>query len=359
MNLNDVIFNVGNTPYISKSNGSFIYNLIINEKLTNILELGIAHGTATCYMAAALQEMGCGSVTSVDLLETRNAFKPSVEELLKKTGLSNIVTVKRMQTGYTWFLHDEIVRNTEQNLCNQIYDLCIIDGPKNWTIDGAAFFLVDKLLKKNGWIVFDDYNWRYADADLTRTSTDGITHRSLSTEEKDTPQIRDVFELLVKQHPNYGNFMVLNDEWAIAQKTMPNSPIEDMDIKNSSLKLDEINSLYQKSEGYHITYAISQLVAEGIKEVIVYGAGSEILIMLDKLHVKDITVVAIVDKDKRKIGKYIQEVPIISMNEATKCNCNNYILNSTSYQDEMRNTILDAYNTDCNLLNIMPRYNDL
>ena len=65
------------------------------------------------------------------------------------TSLSNFATVKRMQTGYTWFLHDEIVKNTKDNICNKVYDLCIIDGPKNWTIDGAAFFFVDKLLKKN------------------------------------------------------------------------------------------------------------------------------------------------------------------------------------------------------------------
>lgn len=360
MKLNEVILNVGNIPFISKSHGSFIYNLILKEKLTNVLELGIAHGTATCYMAAAIEELNEGSITSVDLLDTIDNFKPSAESQLTRMGLSDLVTVKRMQTGYTWFLHDEIIKNTKQNTCTPIYDLCIIDGPKNWTIDGAAFFLADKLLKNNGWIIFDDYNWKYADADLTRTSTDGITHRSLSEDERETPQIKAVFELLVKQHPNYKNFMVLNNEWAIAQKVVPSALSFDQVInKDTTLKQDEIYALYQKSESYHITFAIHQLLSKSVNEVFVYGAGSEILTMLDALRDNDIKVLAIVDKDKNKIGKKILNIPIISINEATKSKCYSYILNSMSYQDEMRKTILSVYKANSKKLNIIPQYNNL
>jgi predicted O-methyltransferase YrrM len=221
MRFEEISAMVGSVPFISKDNGRFLYDLILKERLTSILELGIAHGTATCYMAAALQELGEGSITSVDLIEVKDQFKPSVEEQLVKTGLSKFATVIRMQTGYTWFLHNEIANNTKDNICNEVYDLCVIDGPKNWTIDGAAFFFVDKLLKKNGYIVFDDYSWTYANANRRRDSTDGITHRSLSKDEQEIPHIREVFELLVKQHPHYGNLMILEKtDWVIAQKTM-------------------------------------------------------------------------------------------------------------------------------------------
>lgn len=210
---------VGGVPFISTNNSKFLYDFILKNKLINILELGIAHGTATCYMAAALDELGEGSITAVDLIEVRDYFQPSAEDQLDKTGLSKFANVIRMQTGYTWFLHDEILKNTKHNVCNEVYDLCIIDGPKNWTIDGATFFMVDKLLKKNGWIIFDDYNWTYASADSRRDSTDGITHRSLSTEEQVIPHIREIFELLVKQHPHYGELLILRqDDWALAKK---------------------------------------------------------------------------------------------------------------------------------------------
>ncbi len=212
---------VGKVPFISTENAEFLYNLICREKLKRILELGIAHGTATCYMAAALDELREGLITAVDLIEPMDVYNPSAEEQLRTTGLSKYAQVVRMQTGYTWFLHDEILKNTENDHCNEIYDLCIIDGPKNWTIDGAAFFYVDKLLKKNGWIIFDDYNWTYAKADEKRKATDGITHHSLSEDERQTPHVREIFELLVKQHPNYSNLLMFKEQgWAIAQKVV-------------------------------------------------------------------------------------------------------------------------------------------
>ncbi len=205
-------------PYISADNARVLYDHIIQNGLKNCLELGFAHGAASCYMAAALDEID-GQLTSVDLLEAREWQKPSIEDLLRQCGLSHRVTVVREQTGYNWFLHDEIKRRTSSGVCSPHYDFCVIDGPKNWTIDGCAFFLVDKLLKHYGWIVFDDYNWTYARVDKRKNVTDGITHRSLSPAELKTPHIREVFELLVKQHPDYGQFIIHGlQDWAWAQK---------------------------------------------------------------------------------------------------------------------------------------------
>ena len=243
MEFKDIDEKVGHVPFISNKNAEYLYNLILKEGLTNILELGIAHGTATCYMAAALQELGSGTITAVDLLKTKDHFKPSAEEQLEKTGLSEYVEIARMQTGYTWFLHDEILRNTKDGYCQEIYDLCIIDGPKNWTIDGAAFFMADKLLKNNGWIIFDDYNWTYASR--SGSKTDGITHRELSEPELKTPHVREIFELLVKQHSNYGNFYLLKDcDWAVAQKTRSKNKTYNI-VYNLSTK-DIVAKLFMK-----------------------------------------------------------------------------------------------------------------
>jgi predicted O-methyltransferase YrrM len=220
MKFSDVCAAVGHTPFISRKAGRFLYDLILAERHERVLELGIAHGTATCYMAAALHELGRGTVTAVDLVEALEFFRPTAEEQLQEAGLAPFASVHRMQTGYSWFLHDEIARQTHDEVCREVYDLCVIDGPKNWTIDGGAFFMVDKLLKPGGWIVFDDYGWTYAESARKREITDGITHRTLSPPELETPHIREVFELLVKQHPSYGNFLRLDEEdWALAQKT--------------------------------------------------------------------------------------------------------------------------------------------
>lgn len=212
---------VKDIPYINPRNAVKLYDFIIeNKNIKNVLELGFAHGTASCYIAAALDEGKNGELVIVDLLEAAELFKPSVDDLLNKTNLGANVKIIREKTGYCWFLRNEIRSNTKDNICVPKYDLCIIDGPKNWTIDGAAFFMVDKLIKKNGWVIFDDYSWTYENADKKGSNvTDGITHRSLSNEELKTPHIKEIFELLVMQHPNYGNFKIHGEgDWAWAQK---------------------------------------------------------------------------------------------------------------------------------------------
>lgn len=252
MKFEEIFSKVGKVPFIGKDNARYLYDLIIENKLTNILELGIAHGTATCYMAAALEELGDGSITAVDLLEVKDHYSPSAEQQLRQTGLDRFAKVARTHTGYTWFLHDEIARNTQDDVCQEVYDLCIIDGPKNWTIDGAAFFFADKLLKKDGWLIFDDYFWTYSQADGQREVTDGITHRSLSQSERETPQIKEVFELLVKQHPSYGNLMVVPESsWAIAQKTAtPNKTYTVVSRESTrSVVAKAINKTYRTLSG--------------------------------------------------------------------------------------------------------------
>ncbi|MEX2641947.1 MAG: class I SAM-dependent methyltransferase [Acetobacterales bacterium] len=229
MKFEDIHAIVGGIPFIDARKARYLYGMIVEEGRTDVLELGIAHGAATCYIAAALDELGGGTVTAVDLEEPQDEFDPSAEELVSRCGLESCVDIVRMRTGYNWYLHDKIVEQTDGNSCQECFDLCIVDGPKNWTIDGAAFFLVDKLLRRGGKIIFDDYNWTYADADAVRDATDGITHRSLSDAEKMTPQVKEVVDLLVMQHPHYGRITMLDsEEWVVAEKVESDRKVVDV-----------------------------------------------------------------------------------------------------------------------------------
>ncbi len=193
-----------------------LYEFLLKERPAACLELGFAHGVSSCYIAAALDEVGVGHLTSVDLASSR-LREPTIEELLERTGLGDRVTVVREPTSYTWFLKKEIEHSTTGNVCTPVYDFCFVDGAKNWTIDGFAFFLVDKLLRQGGWVLFDDLNWNYASTG--KAESDGISLREMSDEELRTPHIALVFELLVKQHPSYGELRVQDDHWAWAHKT--------------------------------------------------------------------------------------------------------------------------------------------
>jgi len=214
MKFNDIAQVVEGVPYTQPERGRALYDHIIKHKPEKCLELGFAHGVASCYMAAALDEIGGGKLVCVDL-EHSSELSPNIEGLLNKAGLAEYVTICREKNSYTWFLKNEIEKNTENYHCDPKYDLCFIDGSKNWTIDGCAFFLADKLLRENGYIVFDDYRWAYWH--YPKKVMDGITVRDMSEEQINEPNIELVFQLLVMQHPDYSNF-VIDEDWAWAQK---------------------------------------------------------------------------------------------------------------------------------------------
>ena len=56
------------------------------------------------------------------------------------------------------------------------FDLVYLDGAKNWTIDGLAVVLAERLLRPGGWLLMDDLHWTYGD-DPGREVTDGVTVR--------------------------------------------------------------------------------------------------------------------------------------------------------------------------------------
>jgi predicted O-methyltransferase YrrM len=211
---------IAGIPYILPELARDLYDFILAARPQQCLELGFGHGASSCYIAAALEEVGAGHLTTVDLAPAAAWQTPAIETLLARTGLTPWVTVQREPTSYTWFLQKAISLRSSADRCRPLYDFCFFDGAKNWTIDAAAFFLVDKLLKEDGWLLFDDLQWTYA-AKLQegKQQSDGISIRTMSEDEIHTPHVERIFQLLVMQHPDYRNFKIKDNWWAWAQKT--------------------------------------------------------------------------------------------------------------------------------------------
>jgi len=202
---------VGEVPYTRPRQGKILYDFVLSSRTRNILELGFAHGVSTCYLAAALDEAGAGSVLTMDFQTAANN-DPNIFSLLKQTQLERYVTPILSESSYTWELMKVIEQQTRDGVCYPCFDFCFIDGGHLWDVDGFAFFLVDKLLKPGGWILFDDVYWTYGD-DIKGT----VLSQTIPVEQRFVSQIERVFSLLVCQHPHFQN-MEVREKWGWAQK---------------------------------------------------------------------------------------------------------------------------------------------
>lgn len=219
MEASDIASRIADLPYTSPRKGSLLFDLVRQSGARRILELGIAHGGGTSYLAAAVHGLEGAHVTAVDLASA--AFEPSAEDVVASFGFGDLVTVVREKSSYTWFLKKEIERYTDgDGVCRPAYDFVFVDGPKDWTNDGATFFMVDKLLAPGGVIVLDDYLWTYRGDEKRRGKKHdrGYVFPEMSDDEFAEAHVEAIFRLLVMQHPSYGEFRIINDELAVARK---------------------------------------------------------------------------------------------------------------------------------------------
>lgn len=198
MTLQEITLAVKGLRWMTPEQGAFFYDLVLNNDVHNILELGFYHGVSTMYLAAALaQKGGKGKVVSIDKQSIRELV-PNIESLAQTTGLSHLIDPVYAETDYIWEL-GKILNSPERPK----FDMVFIDGAHLWKTDGLAFFLCDKMLKKDGWLIFDDLKWSMV-KDIDPKNS-GWTDK-YSEDEKATQQVQMVFDLLVKEHPCYDHF---------------------------------------------------------------------------------------------------------------------------------------------------------
>jgi predicted O-methyltransferase YrrM len=200
---------VQDTPHMSRAKAETITSFLKEHQLHDVLELGFRFGVSTTYMAGALQDLGSGHITAIDL-ELAREGEENIERFLDKAGLRDLVTVHYEPTSYTW----RLMKMLEEDPTPR-FDFCYLDGAHDWFVDGFAFFLVDKLLRPGGWIILDDLDWTFGSS-VALAETDRV--KAMPEDERRTPQVRKVYELLVKTQPGYGDFQVA-DDWAYARKS--------------------------------------------------------------------------------------------------------------------------------------------
>jgi len=220
MKLNKVLPIIQNVPHMTKEQGKIIYKLILDNDIADILELGVAHGTGSCYMAAALDEKGKGSITTIDN-KTALDRKPNVFELTEACGLTEYVNPVFANSSYNWELMKLIEQQTKDGICEPIFDFCFLDGAHNFEIDCCAFFLVDKLLKPGALLLFDDLNWTYGSSPSLK-NTEAV--KAMAEDERTIPHIKKLVDLVVLNHPNYHQPSASENWFLIKKRDSQNSP---------------------------------------------------------------------------------------------------------------------------------------
>ncbi|MEM9627708.1 MAG: class I SAM-dependent methyltransferase [Pseudomonadota bacterium] len=197
-------------PYMTLQKALKLDGFIKEHHLTRCLELGFLHGKSSAFIAATLSEIGEGHLLTID---RQNALEhdPNIHQVLEALDLASWVTVSYEQRSYNW----KLMRLLEDEN-RPVFDFCYLDAAHTWDDTGLAFFLVDKLLAPNGWMLFDDLDFRYQKLVKPDQETPDYLVR-MGREQRETRQVRKVWELLVKEHPGYGDFAE-DGTWAFARK---------------------------------------------------------------------------------------------------------------------------------------------
>lgn len=196
----------------SPARGEEIYDFVRNHGFESCLELGVAHGVGSVYIAAALEANGSGLLTGVDNLTARDERDPSPQSLIDKAGLSHRVDLAYEETSYIWFLHDMLRKQLRDGAIEPVYDFVFIDGAHTWEADALAFELADRLLKPGGWLLLDDLDWKLDDR-----------YPDVPQREKDIAQVRAVWELLALTNPAYDYFET-EGQWGWMRKSVEDNP---------------------------------------------------------------------------------------------------------------------------------------
>lgn len=204
MRFAEVAAAVEGIPFMTSWQGRRVYDHLRRAGARDVLELGTAHGASAAYMAAAVAANGGGRVVTVD----RYRFEgPAPEETLARAGLGDVVELVRIpHSSYVWWLKEEVERGALD-----AFDFCYLDGQHDFTVDGMAVLLVERVLRAGGWLLLDDLDWTYEAGTVPGAER-------LSDAERRAPQVRAVFDLVVREHPSFTDTREEDGTWGWARK---------------------------------------------------------------------------------------------------------------------------------------------
>lgn len=208
--VDDVHGRWGHLKYMRIEQARILRQFIETHNLCELLELGFFQGKSTAFMAAILEELGRGHITTMDLESAKNR-KPPISEVLTDLGLTHRVTPVYSHRSFTWELRRLLAQSPRP-----VFDFCYVDGSHTWDGTGFSFLLVDLLIKPGGWVIFDDLDWSIATSHAAMKNK--RRYSEYSEEEKRAKQVREVWQILVPARGYRPRYEEKQFHWGIAQK---------------------------------------------------------------------------------------------------------------------------------------------
>jgi predicted O-methyltransferase YrrM len=249
MRFEDIVPHLENIPHMPPERGKLIYEFVRAQRPSAVLELGFAHGTSACYIAAAMQENGGGSILTIDNVNARKR-EPGILDLMRRTGLESFITPVFAERSYTWELMKLLERQTRDARTEPCFDFVFIDGGHTWDSDGFSFLLADRLLRPGGWVLFDDVTW------TPSVCAGDAWVDAMPAEEREVAHVEKVFNLLVMTDAHYDSFE-FDGVWAWARKK-PNAA-------SGEARPDLVSAVYAKTNAARRSYLLRRYVKRLLK----------------------------------------------------------------------------------------------
>jgi predicted O-methyltransferase YrrM len=132
-------------PSIPWSTGRMLHETVLEHRLDNTLEIGMAYGLSTLFLCRAHFEKGTGRHTAVDPWQ-------------REWGNIGLLNVQRAGLSEHLRLIEALSCDALPKLWeeNERFDLAFIDGMHRFDSVLLDFFHVDRMLNVGGFVVFDD-----------------------------------------------------------------------------------------------------------------------------------------------------------------------------------------------------------
>ena len=148
----EINYKLKELPYMTEAQSEKIKEIILKHNIETVLELGTYHGKSTLCMAAIMEDLGRGHITTMDRMPMISSLEPKLIDLAKRFKLSHRITEIHGQKAYYWDMNKMIK-------AKQKFDLVYIDSAHIFYGAALAFYLSDEMLNKDGVVLFDDCDW--------------------------------------------------------------------------------------------------------------------------------------------------------------------------------------------------------